>query len=72
LIFTAGLFFPLSSYPATLQPFIKLLPTTAIFEGARQALLHGTVNLPYLIILALAAAVVFALAAVTFTRKMSE
>nr|WP_279342443.1 ABC transporter permease [Geotalea sp. SG265] len=72
LIFMAGIFFPLSSYPAAIQPLIGMLPTTAIFEGARQALLHGTLNWRFLVVLLASAAVTFAVAAVTFTRKMSE
>ncbi|MCM0080828.1 ABC transporter permease [Geomonas sp. Red32] len=72
LIFMAGIFFPLSSYPAMILPIIKLLPTTAVFEGARDALLFGTVPLPYLINLVLTAALLFAIAVYTFNRKMSE
>ncbi|WP_459813869.1 ABC transporter permease [Geotalea toluenoxydans] len=72
LIFMAGIFFPLSSYPATIQPLIRILPTTAIFEGARQALLHGALDWQYIIVLVASAAVTFAVAAVTFNRKMSE
>jgi len=33
LIFMSGLFFPLSSYPVGIIPWIKALPTTALFEG---------------------------------------
>jgi lipooligosaccharide transport system permease protein len=72
LIFMAGIFFPLTSYPAAILPIIKLLPTTAVFEGARAALLYGNVPLPYLINLILSAAILFVLAVLTFNRKMSE
>jgi len=72
LIFMAGIFFPLTSYPAAVQPLIKALPTTAIFEGARQALLNGTLNAVYLTILIASATFTFAVAVYTFNRKMAE
>lgn len=72
LIFMAGIFFPLTSYPAAILPLIKLLPTTAVFEGARDALLNGRVPALYLINLVLSAALTFTIAVVTFNRKMSE
>jgi lipooligosaccharide transport system permease protein len=70
LIFLAGLFFPLSSYPEHIIPFIKALPTTALFEGARVALLSGEMGLGYVFELALSAAVSFTLAVRVFERKM--
>jgi lipooligosaccharide transport system permease protein len=72
LIFMAGIFFPLSSYPPSVLPLIRLLPTTAVFEGARGALLFGSVPPEYLINLVLSAAVCFVLAVYTFNRKMAE
>ena len=33
LIFMSGIFFPLSSYPEKVLPFVRALPTTAIFEA---------------------------------------
>jgi lipooligosaccharide transport system permease protein len=72
LIFMAGIFFPLSSYPAAVLPLIRLLPTTAVFEGARDALLQGAVPRAYLINLVLSAALSFVLAVYTFNRKMAE
>jgi lipooligosaccharide transport system permease protein len=72
LIFMAGIFFPLSSYPASILPVIRLLPTTAVFEGARDALLLGAVPTQYLINLILSAALSFVLAVYTFNRKMAE
>jgi lipooligosaccharide transport system permease protein len=72
LIFMAGIFFPLTSYPTAVQPLIKALPTTAIFEGARQALLNGTLNAVYLTILIASATFTFAVAVYTFNRKMAE
>jgi lipooligosaccharide transport system permease protein len=72
LIFMAGIFFPLTSYPAAVQPLIKALPTTAIFEGARQALLNGTLDVAYLTILIASATFTFAMAVYIFNRKMAE
>jgi lipooligosaccharide transport system permease protein len=72
LIFMSGIFFPLSSYPVTVLPVIKVLPTTAIFEGARQALLSGTVGFGYALTTMVTAAVVFVLAVLTFNRKIEE
>jgi lipooligosaccharide transport system permease protein len=72
LIFMSGIFFPLSSYPAKVIPFIRLLPTTAVFEGARQALLHGTFEPAFALNLALTATFFFALAVYTFNRWMEE
>ncbi|HTY20501.1 MAG TPA: ABC transporter permease [Geobacteraceae bacterium] len=72
LIFMSGIFFPLSSYPAKVIPFIRLLPTTAAFEGARLALLQGSFEPLYALNLALTSALFFALAAYTFNRWMEE
>ena len=72
LVFMAGIFFPLSSYPSSILPFIKLLPTTAVFEGARDALLTGEIPSQYLANLVLTAALCFAIAVYTFNRKMAE
>jgi lipooligosaccharide transport system permease protein len=72
LIFMAGIFFPLSSYPASLLPVIRVLPTTAIFEGARQALLKGGIDGGYAAILIVTAVSIFALAVWIFNRKIEE
>jgi len=72
LIFMAGIFFPLTSYPASILPAVRLLPTTAVFEGARDALLFGAVPPLYLINLVLTAGICFAVAVYTFNRKMAE
>ncbi len=72
LIFMAGIFFPLSSYPVQILPLIKLLPTTAIFEGARQALLHGILELGYAGVLVVSSVVIFVLAVYIFNRKVEE
>ena len=72
LIFMSGIFFPLSSYPTSILPVIDLLPTTALFEGARRALLQGAARPLHLAILMVTAAVMFALAVVIFNRKIEE
>jgi lipooligosaccharide transport system permease protein len=72
LIFMSGIFFPLSSYPAAVLLFIKILPTTAIFEGARLAILYGAVGFGYAVTTIVTAAIVFVLAVLTFNRKIEE
>jgi len=72
LIFMSGIFFPLTSYPESFIPAIRLLPTTAAFEGARQGLLHGTFEPGYALNLALSATGIFALAVYTFNKWIEE
>lgn len=72
LIFLAGIFFPLSSYPANLLPYVELVPTTAIFEGSRLALLHGTVEPRFLLNCLVSAVVFFIAAVVVFDRKVTD
>jgi lipooligosaccharide transport system permease protein len=69
-IFLAGLFFPLSAYPDPVLPYIKAIPTTALFDGARLALLNGKIDLVYLILLIMAAIFSFILAVRVFEKKM--
>ena len=70
IIFLAGLFFPLSAYPDRVLPYIKAIPTTALFDGARLALLSGRINLVYLVLLIMAAIFSFILAVRVFEKKM--
>ena len=70
IIFLAGLFFPLSAYPDRVLPYIKAIPTTALFDGARLALLSGKIDLVYLILLIMAAIFSFILAVRVFEKKM--
>jgi lipooligosaccharide transport system permease protein len=70
IIFLAGLFFPLSIYPDDVLPYIKAIPTTALFDGAREALLSGKVAMPYLVMLVVSAIISFALAVRVFEKKM--
>lgn len=72
LIFLAGLFFPLSVYPAKFLPYIKLVPTTALFDGARMALLAGTIDPGYLITLSISAGLSFTSAVIIFDKKISQ
>lgn len=72
LIFMSGLFFPLSSYPVEIIPWIKALPTTALFEGARQALVSGGFPLSYALQVSGMAVAAFIAAVWIFRLKMSE
>lgn len=72
LIFMSGLFFPLSSYPTAIVPWIRAFPTTALFEGARQALVSGTFPLVYALQVSVTALITFVAAVWIFRRKMSE
>ena len=69
-IFLAGLFFPLSAYPDSVLPYVKALPTTALFDGARVALLTGKIEPVYLAELLVSALISFALAVRFFEKKM--
>lgn len=70
VIFLAGLFFPLSAYPDKILPYIKIIPSTALFDGARLALLNGNIDLSYLIILIATAIFSFFMAVYIFEKKM--
>jgi len=70
LIFLAGLFFPLSAYPDNVLFYIRAIPTTALLDGARIALLSGRIDLVYLGELAVSAAISFILAVRVFEKKM--
>ncbi len=72
LIFMSGIFFPLSSYPSRVIPVIRLFPTTAAFDGARQALLNGTFAPDYAVNLCVTATFFFVLAVYTFNKRMEE
>ncbi|NVN90995.1 MAG: ABC transporter permease [Desulfuromonadales bacterium] len=72
LIFMSGLFFPLSSYPVDLVPWVRLFPTTALFEGARQALVSGVFSPLFELQVSLTALVTFVAAVLIFRWKMAE
>jgi lipooligosaccharide transport system permease protein len=70
IMFLAGLFFPLTAYPDNVLPYIKAIPTTALFDGARIALLSGGVDMIYLGMLIVSAVISFILAVRIFEKKM--
>jgi len=72
LIFMSGLFFPLSSYPAAIVPWIRALPTTALFEGARHAMVKGGLPAVFALQVAVTALITFIAAVLIFRRKMAE
>jgi lipooligosaccharide transport system permease protein len=72
LIFMSGLFFPLTSYPPALASVVRLLPTTALFEGARQTLVGGSFSFAFSAILCSCAVVSFIAAVLIFRRKLAE
>lgn len=72
LIFMSGLFFPLSSYPTEIVPWIRALPTTALFDGARQALVSGSFPLVFALQVAGAALLTFVASVWIFRLKMAE
>lgn len=72
LIFMSGLFFPLSSYPEKVIPWVRALPTTALFEGARQALVQGSFNVMFALQISVVALVTFIVAVWIFRMKMSD
>jgi lipooligosaccharide transport system permease protein len=72
IIFLAGLFFPLSAYPEGVLPYIKVIPTTALFEGARIALLSGKMEWSYLANLLVSALLGFFLTLWLFEKKMHQ
>jgi len=72
LIFMSGLFFPLSSYPPSVVTWVRALPTTALFEGARRALVAGEMQLLPVLQVSLSALLTFVAAVLIFRYKMSE
>ena len=72
LVFMSGLFFPLSSYPEPIAAVVRALPTTALFEGARQALVSGSVSFGPLALLYSTALMAFIGAVCVFRWKMAE
>lgn len=72
LIFMSGLFFPLSAYPPAIAPWIRALPTTALFEGARQSLVSGHFPTFYAIQVSVTALLTFIAAVWIFRKKMAE
>ncbi|MGE0200856.1 MAG: ABC transporter permease [Candidatus Melainabacteria bacterium] len=72
LLYLGGLFFPITVLPEQILPVIRLLPTTAVFDGGRQALMHGRFHLQYVVVIWVCAALSFWVATVWFNKKMAE
>jgi lipooligosaccharide transport system permease protein len=72
LLYLGGLFFPIKAFPAWLQPIIHWLPTTALFDGGRAALLTGAYRLDYGLSLWAVALLSFWGATALFNHKLSE
>jgi lipooligosaccharide transport system permease protein len=72
LLYLGGLFFPLSSLPDWVQNVTKWLPTTTLFQGGREAFIHGQLNSVDGATLWLVAALSFVLATALFNHKLSE
>ncbi|MSN25844.1 MAG: ABC transporter permease [Geobacter sp.] len=72
LIFMSGLFFPLSSYPENIIPWVRAVPTTALFEGARRGLVFGEMSPVHVFQVSISAVVLFIASVLIFRRKMSE
>jgi len=72
LIFMSGLFFPLSSYPEAVAAVVRYLPTTALFEGARQTIVAGTFSGTFAANISLTAIATFVSAVLIFRRRLSE
>jgi lipooligosaccharide transport system permease protein len=72
LLYLGGMFFPIQSFPDSILPIVKWLPTTALFDGGRSALLNGAFSTEYLMILTLSAIISFIAATTIFNKKMAE
>ncbi|MBX2861806.1 MAG: ABC transporter permease [Vampirovibrio sp.] len=72
LLYLGGLFFPINAFPPELMPLITRLPTTALFDGGRTALLEGVLMPDYLMLLVVAAVASFIAATAWFNHKMAE
>lgn len=72
LLYLGGLFFPIETLPGWLLPTVRLLPTTAAFDGGRKLLLHGELNPSYIWVLILSAGLSFVLSTWWFNKKLSQ
>ncbi len=72
LLYLGGMFFPIDQFPSWMSPFIRWLPTTALFDGGRDAYLHGHLDSSYTIILLFTALVSFWGATRLFNSRLSE
>lgn len=72
LLYLGGLFFPIHAFPENVVPWVRWLPTTALFDGGRSVMLHGQVDQQYVLVLVVTAAAAFVGATYFFNRKLSE
>lgn len=72
LLYLGGLFFPISALPDDLQPFIHWLPTTAFFDGGRNALIFGELDPHYVMVACVSGLLGFLLATFWFDYKLSQ
>ncbi len=72
LVFLSGVFFPISVYPEVAIPVINLLPSVALFEGARQALLSGEIVIQFVVALLVGTGLSFWAAVRVFDYRLSE
>lgn len=69
LLYLGGLFFPLSTFPVWAQGWMKWLPTTALFDGGRQAFLFGQLSWGYVALLWGLAALSVVVSTVVFNKR---
>jgi len=72
LLYLGGMFFPIRVLPPWLLPIIHWLPTTALFEGGRWALLKGQIQGFDIALLWGAAILCFGFTVRLFNDKLSE
>lgn len=72
LLYLGGLFFPISVFPNAVERYVHWLPTTAIFQGGREALVNGLVDPFYLAVVWVFAAFMLMLSVRVFNDKLSE
>ncbi len=72
LVWLAGAFFPLSSYPANILPYVELIPTTAIFEGSRLALIKGFIEPRFFLNAVVFSFILFIAAVIVFDRRVTD
>ena len=72
LLYLGGLFFPIHALPDWLLPTVKLLPTTALFDGGRQMLLTGHIPPSYLVVLCISAGLSFVITTWWFNKNLSQ
>ncbi len=72
LLYLGGLFFPIDAFPDWSQALVRWLPTTALFDGGRQAFLYGALDGLYLLSLYVLATLSFIVATMIFNRKLSQ